>query len=144
MVGNAVIRPDASPEPRFLLIPKSDVEIVDDWHTVGMRGTGSRSIRIRDAFIPERRSILAADMGRGTTPGAKLHANAPIYSLPFPVAQPFSLIGAPLGMAKGAVDVVADTLAKKFGAYSPEQAGEQGAAFSRLSRAAAEVDAATA
>jgi 3-hydroxy-9,10-secoandrosta-1,3,5(10)-triene-9,17-dione monooxygenase len=144
VVGNAVQRADAPPEPRFFLIPKSSVEIVDDWFTTGMRGTGSRSIRVADAFIPEHRSMLVADMARGTTPGALLHARSPGYSVPFPIAQPFSLIGNPLGMAKGALDAFAQSVAKKLAGYAPEQVGEQGASFARLSRAAAEIDAARA
>jgi alkylation response protein AidB-like acyl-CoA dehydrogenase len=143
VLGNAVQRAEG-PEPRFLLVPRSDVEIVDDWFTAGMRGTGSKSIRVKDAFIPEHRTVLTAELMRGASPGAKLHAGSPSYSAPFPVAQPLSLIGAPLGMAQGALDAVRESLGRKLGAMSPEQAGEQGALFARLARASAEIDAATA
>ena len=144
IVGNAVHRPDGTTEPRFLLVSTQDVEIVDDWFTAGMRGTGSRTIRVKDAFIPEHRTVLSADLMRGTSPGATHHKDAPNYSVPFAVAQPFSLIGAPLGMARSAVDTLAESLTKKFGAMPVEQASEQGALFVRLAKAAADVDAAEA
>lgn len=143
VVGNAVQRGDGPPEPRFFLVPVSDVEIVDDWFTAGMRGTGSRSIRIRDAFIPERRSIRIADMQKGETPGA-LYLDRPGYKMPFNVAQPFSLVGAPIGMAKAALKSFADSLSKKLSAMPDEQVGEQSATFVRLAEAVADVDSASA
>ncbi len=35
---------------RMCLVPKSDYEIVDDWHTLGMRSTGSKSVRATAAL----------------------------------------------------------------------------------------------
>ena len=142
IVGNSVQRPDQSPEDRYLLIPKSDVEVIDDWHTVGMRGTGSRSIAIKDAFIPEYRTITAADTSRGTTPGATLHGEDSVYAFPFLVAQPFSLLGTPLGVMAGAIEVFTESLKKKLSTYPPERVGEQGMSLSKLAEAAADSDAA--
>jgi alkylation response protein AidB-like acyl-CoA dehydrogenase len=142
VVGNAVQRVAAPAEPRFLLVSMDDVDIVDDWFTAGMRGTGSRTIRIADAFVPEHRTVLTADLMKGLSPGARHHASAPHFSVPFPVGQPFSLIGAPLGMARGALDVLAESLTGKLASMLPEQAGEQGALFARYARAAADIDAA--
>lgn len=143
VVGNAVQRPDALPEPRFLLVPRQDIEIVDDWFTAGMRGTGSRTIRIADAFVPEHRTVLTGDLMKGASPGAR-HHGAGHFSVPFAVGQPFSLIGAPLGMARGALDTLAASLGEKLSAMSPEQAGEQGALYVRIAEAAAQIDAAEA
>lgn len=39
----------------MVLIPRSDVEIVDDWYTVGLKGTGSKEVVIKDAFLPSHR-----------------------------------------------------------------------------------------
>jgi len=143
IVGNAITRPEAS-EPAFLLVPASEVQIIDDWFTSGLRGTGSRSIRIADAFIPEHRVARAADLGRGASAGAQYHRSSPLYSVPFPIGQPFSLIGTPLGLGRAALASVADAQGKRSAAMSEEQAGEQGALFARLAGAAAELDAAEA
>lgn len=132
VLGNAVQRPEG-PEPRFLLVPRQDVEIVDDWFTAGMRGTGSKSIRVKDAFIPEHRTVLTADLMRGAGGAA-----------PFPVAQPLSLIGPVLGMAQAALEAARESLGRKLASMSPEQAGEQGALFARVAKASAEIDAAAA
>jgi alkylation response protein AidB-like acyl-CoA dehydrogenase len=144
LVGNAVQRAQGPPEPRFLLVPRADVEIIDDWFTTGMRGTGSRSIRIADSFVPEHRTVAIADLSRGTAPGAALHSASPGYSAPFPVAQPFSLVGAPLGMARGALELLCESLSRKLASAPLEQAAEQGALFARLAGAGAEIDSAEA
>ena len=65
------------------LLPKSDYEIIDDWQTMGMRGTGSRSVRCKDIFVPAHR-VLSMQVARPghVFPGLKAHAN-PMYKIPF-------------------------------------------------------------
>jgi hypothetical protein len=78
IIGSLVSREGAPPEPRFFVIPRSVItEIVDDWYVAGMRGTGSKTIRVAEAFIPEHFSVSAAEMAGGSA-GAKFHGS-PIY-----------------------------------------------------------------
>ncbi|MBL8628458.1 MAG: hypothetical protein JNM81_02445 [Rhodospirillaceae bacterium] len=51
------------------LMPKADVEVLDTWHTVGMRGTGSRDFVLKDVFIPNHRTLSQADLQSGRSPG---------------------------------------------------------------------------
>jgi len=141
IVGNAVKRSDGTVEPRFFLIPRSDVEIVDDWFTAGMRGTGSRSIRIKESFIPAYRSCSLKDMLEGTAPGAAAHRRA-LYRMPFADVAPFSIIGAPLGIARGAIRSFAASLEKGLSGKEELQIAEQSASFARLAEASADIDAA--
>lgn len=143
IIGNAVKKADGSVDPCFFNVPKSDIEVIDDWHTTGMRGTGSRSIRIKDAFIPAHRCCRLEDMVKGTSPGAEVHKR-PIYRMPFGDLAPFSIIGAPIGMAKGALNAYADFTGKMAKNLSPIQIAEQGAKFERMGEAAADIDAALA
>jgi 3-hydroxy-9,10-secoandrosta-1,3,5(10)-triene-9,17-dione monooxygenase len=131
---------DGSIEPRFFNIPKSDIEVVDDWFTTGMRGTGSRSIRIRDAFIPAYRSCALQDMLGGTSPGAALHTR-PIYRMPFADIAPFSIVGAPIGMARGGVKNFTSHIAPQLSAADELTIAEQTPKLMRLAEAAAAVDA---
>jgi len=39
------------------VVPAADVRIEDDWFVLGMRGTGSKTVVIDQAFVPERRSL---------------------------------------------------------------------------------------
>jgi alkylation response protein AidB-like acyl-CoA dehydrogenase len=142
IVGVQIAREGAAPEGAFMLVPMQDVEIVDDWHTAGLRGTGSRSIRIDDTFVPEHRVARAAELMQGKSPGSQVNSGSPIYALPFPIAQPFSLVGTVLGLARGALGDLTQSQAKRFSEMPAEWAAEQGALFARLARVAVEIDAA--
>jgi len=39
------------------------VEIIDDWDAMGMRGTGSNSIKFKDVFVPEEKISLIRERG---------------------------------------------------------------------------------
>lgn len=143
IVGNAVRKADGSIEPRFFVVPKSDIEVVDDWFTMGMRATGSRSIKIDNAFIPAHRSCSLAGMLSGSTPGARLHEKA-VYRMPFSNIAPFSIVGAPLGMARGMVERFAADIGKRLDGAEPLEIAEQSATFARIAEVGADVDAALA
>jgi len=128
-------------DPHFLLVPRSEIEIIDDWFTAGMRGTGSRSIRVKDAFIPEHRAVRLQEMASGTSPGARFHTG-PLYRMPFQDVSPFSLVGAPLGMARAAVRAFADSLRSSVQKMPEDQVNGQAATFARVAVASAEIDAA--
>lgn len=82
------------------LIPKADFTIDDDWHTTGLRGSGSKGIIVDNAFVPSHRAHSFTDGFLCIGAGQALNPN-PIYKLPFgqvftrAVSQP--AIGAALG-----------------------------------------------
>jgi 3-hydroxy-9,10-secoandrosta-1,3,5(10)-triene-9,17-dione monooxygenase len=141
IVGGNVEGSDPGAGQRLLLIPRRDVTIVDDWFTLGMRGTGSRSIQVANAFIPAHRSIAFGDLFSGRAPGAEFHAK-PFYRMSLAEVMPYSLVGAPLGMAKAAVACFANDLRASVGPGSARI--DQDAGYLRLAKAAASVDAAIA
>jgi 3-hydroxy-9,10-secoandrosta-1,3,5(10)-triene-9,17-dione monooxygenase len=141
IVGCPVIGQDGTAEPHFLLVPRADFEVVDDWFTAGMRGTGSRTIRATECFIPSHRAISVEAIASGSSPGARYHGHA-IYRMPFQSVSPFSLVGAPLGMARAAVRTFADSLRASVRTLPQEQINAQAATFARLATATTEIDAA--
>ena len=55
-----VLPPDGPDQPPTLvwgLLPRDDYRVDDDWRTVGMRGTGSNTLIVDGAFIPDHRCI---------------------------------------------------------------------------------------
>ena len=38
-------------------VPTGDVERLDDWHVAGLQGTGSNSVRVKDAVVPAHRVV---------------------------------------------------------------------------------------
>jgi 3-hydroxy-9,10-secoandrosta-1,3,5(10)-triene-9,17-dione monooxygenase len=80
-----VVKEDAKPVDWCMcLVPLADYEIIDDWQTLGMRGTGSRSVRCKEVFVPEHR-VVSFHVNRPghEFPGLKVNTN-PMYSIPLP------------------------------------------------------------
>jgi alkylation response protein AidB-like acyl-CoA dehydrogenase len=50
---------DGKPEGLYLLLPVAQAEILDTWHTRGMRGTGTHHFEVKDVFVPTERTVLA-------------------------------------------------------------------------------------
>jgi len=90
------------PKPGFFLIPCTDGRIDDNWHTMGLIGTGSKNIVATDLFVPAHRTVMFADLLTGSSPGSRVH-NAPLYRQPLLAVFPFCLIAPVLGMAEGAL-----------------------------------------
>lgn len=42
-----------APQPMVMFLPRCEVTVVDSWHTLGMRGTGSADVRVTEAFVPD-------------------------------------------------------------------------------------------
>lgn len=141
VVGVPVKKDGGAAEPHFLIVPRADIEIVDDWFTAGMRGTGSRTIRIKDALIPLSRAVSFKAMG-GVAAAEAQRTGRPILGVPWHALLPFSLIGAPMGMARGTLANFVEGAAARMATFNEVQLAEQSATFARLSEAAADLDAA--
>ncbi|SEK72625.1 Acyl-CoA dehydrogenase [Blastococcus sp. DSM 46786] len=91
------------PQNIHVILPRSDYEIVEDtWDVVGLRGTGSKDIVVKDAFIPSYRIIHNAKLVDGTQPKDAGLTN-PLYHLPFSCAFPLGITSAVIGIAEGAL-----------------------------------------
>jgi alkylation response protein AidB-like acyl-CoA dehydrogenase len=143
LVGGQVAEEGGSSEAWYFLIPAVDIEIVDDWHAVGLKGTGSKSLVVRDAFIPAHRAVRFRDLGQGKAPGAAIH-EAGHYTLPYDTVWPLSLAGAPLGAARGALKAFTAATKARVGALNATAQAANGPAFARLAQAGAQIDSAMA
>jgi 3-hydroxy-9,10-secoandrosta-1,3,5(10)-triene-9,17-dione monooxygenase len=123
---------------RWFLLPRTDFEIDDDWFTSGLRGTGSKSICVADAFIPEHRSIAAQDVDAGCAPGTSVNPG-PLYRLPGSTFA-FVLPATPIGIARGAVATVRDGLGQRYQPLDEERLAEQSAVIARFGHAASDID----
>ena len=91
-----------APKPAFFLLPIDDVELEDNWFTMGLAGTGSKNTVVTDSFVPEHRTVSIANLLMGSAPGASAHAN-PLYRQSLLSVLPFALVAPVLGMAEGAL-----------------------------------------
>jgi len=105
--GISVQEQGKDPEPRVAIVERADFTIVDDWNTIGMRGTGSRKVVIQNAFVPAYRTIppMRDAFGSRNAPGRRVHQN-PMYVAGRLVSVLFEEMAAvAVGVAKGALDV---------------------------------------
>jgi 3-hydroxy-9,10-secoandrosta-1,3,5(10)-triene-9,17-dione monooxygenase len=84
----------------MVLMPTSEVTIIDDWHVVGLAGTGSKSFEVRNVFIPTHRILDKAQNDAGQSPGM-LFYDAPVMKLPRGGVSAVSYTAAVVGIAQG-------------------------------------------
>lgn len=88
---------------RWMLIPASQCEIQDTWHTTGLRGTGSNDFHLSNVFVPEERSFnFFVPAKRDTVLYRANNTFLPKFS------------GVPLGAARAMIDLVAETMQTKI------------------------------
>jgi 3-hydroxy-9,10-secoandrosta-1,3,5(10)-triene-9,17-dione monooxygenase len=77
-VGAIIPGPDGQPpELQMLFLPRSDITIVDDWNTLGLRGTASRAVVADRVFVPHHRVFA---LGRLAGPGFRVRSRRPVPS----------------------------------------------------------------
>jgi len=88
---------------RYMLVPMNQIDIIDDWHVLGLRGTASRTLAIDDVFIPAHRTVKLADLMAGTTPGSLVHPDYDVLRVPRGYLVPFSLPAVAFSLARRAL-----------------------------------------
>lgn len=79
-----------------VLVPRSDITVIDDWYVVGLAASGSKTFEIKDAFVPTHR-ILDKETEEGAPP---LYA-APVFRLPRGGVSAASFAAVAVGIAEG-------------------------------------------
>ncbi|MFH1343716.1 MAG: acyl-CoA dehydrogenase family protein [Pseudomonadota bacterium] len=111
ILGTKVIDPESNGYLNYhVMVPRADIEIDDTWHTLGMRGTGSKDLVVRDALVPDHRAMPTYPTFLGESP----HAKTPVYRLPVYAGLSSMLSGSVLGMAeRGIKHFIERTSARK-------------------------------
>ena len=102
LLGGMIPQPDAAATPGFFLLRSADCVIDDNWHTMGLAGTGSKNIVARDVFVPAHRTLAFAELTDATAPGMRANPN-PLYRQSFLAVLPITIVSPVLGMAEGAL-----------------------------------------
>jgi resorcinol 4-hydroxylase (FADH2) len=102
LLGGMIPQPDAAAKPGFFLLRSADCVIDDNWHTMGLAGTGSKNIVARDVFVPAHRTLAFAELTEATAPGMRANPN-PLYRQSFLAVLPITIVSPVLGMAEGAL-----------------------------------------
>ncbi|MFL5823284.1 MAG: acyl-CoA dehydrogenase family protein [Solirubrobacteraceae bacterium] len=121
------------PVPRVVGLPVSELEIVDTWHTTGLRGTGSHDAVAQDVFVPAHRSLWLLDAPTSTDP---------LYRFPVFAYFALSIAAAALGNARGAIEDLSELAVGKVGQGSSRTLAERPATWSAVAQAEASLRAA--
>jgi alkylation response protein AidB-like acyl-CoA dehydrogenase len=116
-------------------MPTGELQIIDTWHTSGLRGTGSHDAVAGDVFVPEHRSLSL--LGPPTS-------GAALYRFPIFAFFALSIAAAALGNARGAIDDLRLLAAGKVGQGSSRTLAQRPATWSAVAQAEASLRAARA
>lgn len=107
------------PEQAMVFVPRSAATMLDTWHTLGLRGTGSNDYRVTETFVPQEYAVPRAMILRA--PAARPSRAFPIGYYDF---GPFTSASTALGVAQDALDSFKElALAKTPAAGSSKLAG---------------------
>ncbi len=117
-----------------VIIPRREVEILDTWHTLGMRGTDSNDVAVKDVFVPKDRTFV---MSPQFEPGS--HFRGTLYR--YPASTIVGLFGASvlLAVARNALDAFRDLAINKVPMGSLKTVRDRGTVQASFARAEAQL-----
>ena len=106
VIENGHIRLDkGQPVMRYLFVPVGEAQLLDTWHTRGMRGTGTHHFAVNDVFVPAERTVLSAT--------APLLNDGPLYKIPRTLAFASGDAAVALGMSRSCLEAFFDLAGSK-------------------------------
>lgn len=112
-------QPQSVPELITFATPSSNTMVEDNWHVLGLRGSGSVTARVEDLFVPDNFCTsftgLLYDL---KAPGHGVHEN-PLYSAPLIPVLWTQLGIAAVGLLQGLIDIFIQETTPKKSAFAP-------------------------
>lgn len=113
-------------KPLTAVLSPQNVEIVENWEVIGMRGTGSHDLKVKDTFVPDEWTFV-----RGGVPSVE----EPIYQYPSIAYAAQVLAVVNLGIARAALDEISKMAGAQSITGAPKMAERS---YLRISLAKAE------
>jgi 3-hydroxy-9,10-secoandrosta-1,3,5(10)-triene-9,17-dione monooxygenase len=136
-----------APEMRLFLLDRSagEYEILDTWHAMGLKGTASNDIIVREQFVAEHRTLLWADANRTPEEGVRVQGHgvheSNWYRVPVWDWMGWTIAPALIGAVHAALDATAERLATRSNLLGEKLAETQSVQL-RIAEVAARLDAA--
>lgn len=128
--------PNGQPDQRMLYWPAAEARLIDTWHVMGLKGTGSVDMAVDAVTVPVAHSVsLITDRPR---------CEGPLYAFPIFGLLAQGIAAVALGNARGALDDFITLAASKKAAGSSRALAERGAVQAALAEAEGGVRAARA
>jgi indole-3-acetate monooxygenase len=135
IVDNGQDQTGAKTMPSVIAVPPDDLEILDTWHTLGLRGTGSHDAVADELFVAAARVFSLFD-------GPLI--DRPLYRFPPFGYFALSIGAAALGNARGTMDDFAALAVRKVGQGSSRTLAERSATHAAVAEAESSLRAARA
>jgi alkylation response protein AidB-like acyl-CoA dehydrogenase len=135
---------DPTPHAHFAIVPQSDYEIVDDWYSAGLKGSGTKTLKVRGVFVPEHRIESAKALTFGKSSGWGLYPDSKIF---FSAYRPYFACGfsaVSLGIAERMIAWYVERSQNRVRAYTQEEVGKDLPVYMRLAESQHQVSAARA
>jgi indole-3-acetate monooxygenase len=125
-------RPEGEPDAVMAYLPRDSCEVIDTWHVMGMRGTGSNDVAVTDVFVPRARTFPFVPE---FTPGS--HYQGPLYRFPLIGIVATSLPPLVLAVARRAIEEVSALAQGKVPVAASTSLRERSSAQAKLAQAEA-------
>ncbi|HFX6314059.1 TPA: flavin-dependent monooxygenase [Acinetobacter baumannii] len=122
----------------FAIVPREDYEIKDTWFTVGMRGSGSKTLVLKNVFVPEHRLQNVMDLGVKFG-GVISYPESNIYSIPFLPVFALCFSSVSLGIAERMLSLYSEKTKNRVRAYTGVSVGTAAPALMRLAESTHQV-----
>jgi alkylation response protein AidB-like acyl-CoA dehydrogenase len=134
--GKPDLLPSGAPNPRLMIFPSADAEIVDTWTVSGMCGSGSHDIAVRDLIVPRERAVsLVTDRPRH---------EGPLYAFPLFGLLALGISAVATGIARTAIDELVELAGGKTPSGSRRTLAERTAVQAQVADAEATLESARA
>lgn len=108
---------EGQPGHRVFMVPRRELEVIDNWFVSGLTATGSKDVKAHELFVPEHRGVDPHDWRGGKSPGSGVNPG-PLYRIPVLASFGFILTGTTLGLARAAWRLYTETTRTRLATYT--------------------------
>lgn len=123
----------------FAILPRADYEIRDTWFAKGMRGTGSKTLVVRDVFVPNHRIESVPALMTLTSAGGNLYPDSLTYHVPFIYVFASCFSSVSLGIAERMIELYTERTRNRVRAYTGAKVAQSIPACMRLAESTHQV-----
>ena len=138
LIGTSGLAEDGeqSIKPVHLLVPKQDLQVLDTWHTLGIRGSGSHDLVADNVFVPEYRSMSTPTLFNGEFPNEV----SQMHRLPVSTGLAMMVAACVLGIAERGYDAFVDATKVREDIYYGGSKAEKASIQARTAEAMGELE----
>jgi 3-hydroxy-9,10-secoandrosta-1,3,5(10)-triene-9,17-dione monooxygenase len=125
---------DGEEEDRHFLIPRRKIEILDTWYAVGLRGSASNDVQVKDIFVPDYMTTTG-EAFRGRSAGDASEPN--VFRMPIYAMFGAFIGSSQLGIAERAVEVFVEQARRRVARNTGKAVTEYGTQHVKVAEAVA-------